>query len=136
MAGSNNLVGQFSFPPGVGLVDGSQLAALIALLFSSKSGIVALTGGGAAGTPLTAAVNNIDTVVTNNDSVVMPPATSIGQQIVVNNNGAATLAVFGSGTDTILASGSVGAGAASVTQATGVAKEYFCTVVGIWKQLG
>ncbi len=137
MAQSPNLNGQFDFSPGKGLEPGDDLTRLVNILFYAKGGIVALAGGGAAGTQLQAAINNVDTTATNNDSVVMPQAASIGTPCLVNNNGAATLAVFGQGADTILASGSVGAvGAASVTQLTGVARQYVCVAVGLWKQIG
>lgn len=133
---SPNLPGQFDFPPGVGLIDGAQLTRLINLLFGFQGGLTALAGGAALGTQLAFAVNSLDTVITNNDSAVLPPATSIGQPCTVINNGAATLALFGYGADKIVASGSVGAGAASVTQLTGVARQYVCSALGLWKQLG
>jgi len=130
-----------SFIPGYRLIDGNDLLTLVNDIYSYQSGITALAGGGLSGAPIM--INNysqIDTVATTNDSIALPPATP-GLEVTVCNNGANTMAVFGSynpgnsATDTVLAAGSTGAGAASVTQASGKVAIYSCFKAGIWKQL-
>lgn len=66
------------------------------------TGLTAHAGGGqASATPLTGQYNSVDTVATGADSVALPLPTEVGQLIVVVNNTAASMQVFGSGTDTI-----------------------------------
>ncbi len=57
-------------------------------------------GGQASATQLSLGVNNVTVVATAGDSVKLPLAIQ-GEQVTVFNNGAASLQVFGSGTDTI-----------------------------------
>src|SRR5688500_231683 len=71
---------------------------------SVTDGITAFAGGGqTSATQLTSAVNRLSTVATNADSVKLPPvsAADVGIEVEVINDGAATVQVFGSGTDTI-----------------------------------
>lgn len=126
-----------SFFGGPKLITGSELLQLINALFSvagSGAKITALAGGGAGGPGLNYAINTVATVASNNDSVTLPPAVA-GQRVVVNNDGASTLAVWGNGTDTIVAEGSTsGSAATHATQLTGVCATYWCVSPGLWKQ--
>jgi len=68
---------------------------------SSADGITAFAGGGQAGAfALTAETNRVTVVATAGDSVKLPLSVP-GLTIMVINHGAATMQVFGAGTDTI-----------------------------------
>lgn len=95
-----------------------------------QNGIVAHAGGTkAAAFQLPAGVQlfEIDTVATNGDSVLMPAALQ-GQIVMVTNNGAATLDVYGRGTDTINGV----ATATAFTIAAGASAILFCAKNGNW----
>jgi hypothetical protein len=78
---------------------------------SVATGLTATPGGTqAAALALTKTINNVTTCATAADSVKLPLA-ALGARVVVRNSGAASMQVFGSGTDTINA----------VATATGVA---------------
>jgi hypothetical protein len=133
-----------SFVAGNRLIDGGDLAALVSLEFSVKTGITALAGGGQPGaTPLTAALNRVDTCATNSDSVMLPQAIP-GNQVSVNNNTGQTLAVFGIPLNPVTGVGDTIAAhnsntqqptATGVTQATTLVAIYQCYVAGQWKQV-
>ena len=136
MATTGYLSQNFNFQPGRALLDGSALQKLINILFSVKSGIVALAGGGQVGaTPLPAKYNQVATVATAADSVMLPPALG-GSEVWLDNLSAAAPQVFGQVGDTIAAHNS----AAQQPTATGVSHPastlgcYVCTVPGQWKQ--
>ena len=68
---------------------------------STANGLTATAGGTkAAALPLTAAVNRISVCATAADSVLLMPA-KLGLTILLINDGAASMQVFGQGTDTI-----------------------------------
>jgi hypothetical protein len=129
-------------PPGLGLVDKGDLAALVNATASGASGIVALVGGTAASSPvLTAAINQVDTSTgSNTDSVALPPAHT-GQEVAVINNTANTIKIWanpnnldnGGVADAIIDSGTTGAGSASITIATNKVYLFFSGKAGIWK---
>jgi hypothetical protein len=86
---------------------------------SAVSGLTAHAGGTqAAALALTSAINNVTTVATAGDSVSLP-ASAAGMAITVTNSGAASMQVYGAGTDTIN----------GVTTTTGVAQLPATTVV-------
>ena len=114
-----------SFPNTTGLQNGANLNKLSQLIGSYQPDVVARAGGTkAAATQITAAAVEVATCATNDDSVILPPGYP-GLEVAIWNRGAATLRVFGSGTDTINAV----ATATGVTQATGVSAIYKCVNV-------
>lgn len=130
--------------PGLHLVDGSDIAALVKITTSAKAGIVAFAGGGQTGaTQLTSTYNEVDTCVNDNDSMMLPSALP-GTAVFVANVTGHTLAVYGqpsnpanaSAGDTIAshASNTQQPTATGVTQATTVPGWYICTTLGQWKQ--
>jgi hypothetical protein len=87
---------------------------------SANIGVTATAGGTkAAAYALDYGASKVSTCATNNDSVLLPYAYP-GAVCVIYNAGAATLAVFGKGTDTVNA---VATGTAN-TLATGVSAVY------------
>ena len=72
---------------------------------SSVENTITATAGGVQATALlldaTKSVHNITTVATAADAVRLPLAVGSGVQHLVNNSGAASMKVYGSGTDTI-----------------------------------
>lgn len=91
-------------------------------------GLTAHAGGTqAAALALTAYFNNVTTVATAADSVRLP-ASAAGMQVIIANNGAASMQVYGAGTDTI---NSV-ATATGVAQAPGTVAVYNASVAGNW----
>lgn len=91
-------------------------------------GLTAHAGGTqAAALPLVAYFNNVTTVATAADSVRLPTSAA-GMQVIVANNGAASMQVYGAGTDTINAV----ATATGVAQGTGTVAVYNCSVAGNW----
>ena len=97
---------------------------------SYQNGITAHAGGTkAAAFQLPAGVQlfEIDTVATNGDSVLMPAAVQ-GQIVMVFNNGAATLNIYGRGTDTINQSTT----ATAYTLTAGQTAIFFCAKNGAW----
>ncbi len=96
-----------------------------------ETGITATAGGTkAAAYVLTKAINNVTVCATNADSVLLMPAKA-GHQVFITNRGAASLQVFGAGTDTIndVATGT------GVAQATTVSAMYVCPVDGKWYRI-
>lgn len=97
----------------------------------TEVGITATAGGTkAAARPLTAAINEVSVCATAADSVLLMPAKR-GLCIFVDNNGAASMQVFGQGTDTIngVATGT------GVAQAAGLAAMYVCYSDGAWSRI-
>lgn len=134
-----------SFTPGKQLIDGGDLSQMANMLFSATGAATSPTakaGGGTAGTLMNYYINRVDTVAADNDSVVINTPAIPGASVIVDNNGGHTLAVYGllsnpnnaGAADQIIPHASVAAGA-STTQATGVPAIYFCSKLGIWKQL-
>ncbi len=125
-------IGKGPFPlfnPGRQLIAGEDLNQ-ISGAFSSASGLTALAGGGRPGaTPINAAVNQFATVATGADSCVLPVAYP-GLEIIIQNDGAASLQVFGNGSDTINGT----AGATGVALANGSTACYACALAGQWKR--
>lgn len=76
---------------------------------------------------LTRSFNHITVCATANDSVLLPPAIQ-GSIVQVRNDGAANLAMFGKGTDTI---NGVATGTATVV-APGKSHELICYTRGAW----
>jgi len=130
------------FPSGLRLVDAGDLQQLTNILASGASGITALVSGTAVTSPLlTASDNQIDTSTgSGTDSVTLPPAHT-GQSVAVNNNTANTIKIWanpanqdnGGTADTIIDHGTTGAGAASVTIASGLIYTFSSAKAGIWK---
>lgn len=90
---------------------------------SAADGITAVAGGGQTNaTLLSNTLNNVTTVATAADSVKLPLGQA-GMWVLVRNSSAASMQVFGSGTDTINAV----ATATGVAQATATSALYFCT---------
>lgn len=109
----------------IGLQSGPALQKLADLIGSVQTGITATAGGTkATAFQLNAAFCKVAVCATNNDSVLLPPGYA-GLEVIVANAGAATLAVYGSGTDTI----NDVATATGVTQATLVHALYKCVAV-------
>lgn len=97
---------------------------------SVQGGFTAHAGGTkAAALQLPAGVSllSVDTVATNADSVLAPQAKA-GVTMCIFNNGAATLDVYGQGTDTI--NGAATATAYALT--AGQAALFFCVADGAW----
>lgn len=106
----------------------SLAAGLVAL--GVEDGLTAHAGGTqAAGLALdaTKAFHRVSVCATNADSVLLPPAV-VGAMHFIMNSGAATLQVFGAGTDTI----NDVATATGVAQATGKGALYVCIAAGAW----
>jgi hypothetical protein len=92
---------------------------------SFANALTAFAGGGqASATVLTGMMNRVTTVATSGDSVKLP-ASAPGMDIVVINSGAAPMAVWGAGSDTVN-------GATSVTQMQNSVVVYTSTVAGLW----
>lgn len=109
----------------IGLQSGPALQKLADLIGSVQYGITAKAGGTKAlALQLNASLCVVTVCATNNDSVKLPPGYA-GLTVMVVNMGAATLAVFGSGTDTI----NDVATATGVTQATLISGLYRCAAV-------
>jgi hypothetical protein len=105
----------------------AQLATQLPPSGPVASGLVATPGGvQATALLLPGVVNYVGTVATAADAVRLAPAPSLNDSILVVNQGAASMQVFGSGTDTINGV----ATATGVAQAAGVAALYICTAVG------
>lgn len=101
---------------------------------SYQNGITAHAGGtkGAAfQLPAGVQIIEIDTVATNGDSVLMPAALT-GTIVMVFNNGAATLDIYGRGTDTINGT----ATGTAKTMSTLTAAVFFCAKNGVWGAVG
>lgn len=95
---------------------------------SASNALTAHAGGTqAAGLQLVSAINNVTTVATAGDSVLLPAAAA-GMEITITNNGAASMQVYGNGTDTI---NSI-ATATGVAQLPGQTVVYTCAVAGNW----
>jgi hypothetical protein len=95
---------------------------------SASSGLTAHAGGTqAAALNLVSAINNVSTVATAGDSVRLP-ASAAGMAIEVTNSGAASMQVYGAGTDTIngVATGT------GVAQLPGQSVVYTCAIAGNW----
>jgi hypothetical protein len=114
---------------------------------SAGSAITAVVGGtNVTSAQLAYTYNEVDTSTgSNSDGVVLPIAIP-GNAVVVNNNTANTITVFAQPSNPLLAAGtadqlvahasvSLVAGATGITLATGVASQFFCSKVGVWKQL-
>lgn len=97
---------------------------------STVSGLVAHAGGTKAAALQIAAdkaIVGFGTVVTNSDSALLPPAV-VGRRLRVYNGGAATLSLYGQGTDTINGN----ATATNYDLATKVAADFACDLAGHW----
>lgn len=117
---------------GPALQNGATLLDLFARVLqgglSRETGITATAGGTKAlARVLKRSINIVTVCATNDDSVLLPKAIA-GSVVFLANAGAATLRVFGKGTDTVNGV----ATATGVTQATGVHAAYFCAVDGAW----
>lgn len=97
---------------------------------AATTGITALAGGAKPGTLLTTTMNVVTVCATAADSVSLPAAVA-GAEVFVHNATAASMQVFGLGTDTI---NSV-ATATGVAQATLKSALYKCVVAGNWIRL-
>lgn len=100
---------------------------------SYVNGLTAHAGGTkAAALQIPAAVSLIEfgTVATNGDSALLPQAKA-GTEIKVSNAGAASLSLYGKGTDTI--NGAATANAFSV--ASNGSATFFCAKDGEWKAI-
>lgn len=120
-----------TFERGRQLVDGDKLQKFSDLLGSSQAPVVAHAGGTkAAAFPITSTNVEVGTVATAADSILLPPSYP-GLTIRIVNSGAASMQVFGSGTDTIneVATGT------GVAQASGVSAIYFCPTAGKWYRI-
>jgi hypothetical protein len=105
----------------------AQLATQLPPSGPVSSGLVATPAGTqATALLLPSVVNYVGTVATAADAVKLGPAPNLNDSILVVNQGAASMQVFGSGTDTINGV----ATATGVAQAAGVAALYLCTAVG------
>lgn len=113
------------------LISGNRINHISDLLTSFQGSITALAGGTrTANTPvLNAAFNEVTVCATDNDSVVLPVA-KVGLRVEVTNSGAASLQIFGNGTDTINAT----AGSVGVALAAAAAALFICTKNGVWKR--
>lgn len=90
-----------SFLTGFRMPQGSDLQALVDLIGSVQTGVVAHAGGTKAlAVPINAAIVRIDTVATAADSVILPPAFP-GASMFIANNGVASVQIFGNNSDTI-----------------------------------
>lgn len=125
-----------AFPNGfLGVMQGKWLNAAFEKVFqggvSRQDSITAHAGGGkASATALTHSVNRITTCATSGDSVLLPKAIA-GSFVVIMNDGAATLAMYGNGTDTI-----DGAATASPTYlAAGDEIWLTCVTRGAWNTM-
>lgn len=120
---------------GPGLQDGGWLLGVAAGNNRAyKNGIVAHAGGTKAAAfqlPAGVQIMQVDTTATNGDSVLMPAAVQ-GQIVMVFNNGAATLDIYGRGTDTINGAATANAH----TLATLTAAVFFCGKNGAWAGVG
>jgi hypothetical protein len=97
---------------------------------SYQAGITAHAGGTKAAAlqlPANVALFQIDTVATTGDSVLLPAANP-GTIIEVFNNGAATLNIFGRGTDIINQT----ATATQYLLTAGQVATFFCAKTGVW----
>ena len=106
------------------------VAALLAMQ-NATNGIVGRAGGGQAlATPITTTIARVSTCATANDSVVLPTAVA-GMWCIIANQGAASMQVYGTGTDTITGV----AAATGVAQAAGKSALYFCAAAGNWERV-
>jgi len=119
---------------GFGLQDGAWLLGLAGGQNRSYINSLTATAGGtkAAGyqIPAGVALVQFDTVATNGDSALLPEAKA-GSVVMVSNAGAATLALYGRGTDTI----NDAATANNYDLATNKNALFFCALDGQWKSL-
>lgn len=97
------------------------------------NGLTAHAGGTKAAAlqiPAAAALVEFETVATNGDSALLPQALA-GTEVKVANSGAATMALYGRGTDTI----NDAATATNYDLATNVSATFFCAKDGQWKAI-
>lgn len=124
--------GKTNLQPGFQLFQGAAINALLTKVLqgglSRQDGITATPGGTkAAAFPLTKSLNRVSVCATLNDSVLLPKAIA-GSVVILINSGAATLAFYGKGTDTIDGA----ATATAATLATTKAKTLTCLTAGAW----
>lgn len=124
--------GKTNLQPGYREFNGSALNTLFTKIFqggiSRENSITAHAGGTkAAAYALSKSFNRVSVCATNNDSVLLPKAIA-GSMVVLINSGAATLAFYGKGTDTI----DDAATATAATIATTKAKVLACLTTGAW----
>lgn len=124
--------GKTNLQPGFQLFDGSALNHLFTKIFqgglSRETGITAHAGGTkAAAYQLSRSLNLVATTATNGDSVLLPKAIA-GSIVVVTNAGAATLSVYGKGTDTIDGNSTATADSLATTKT----RIYVCYATGAW----
>src|SRR6266705_22798 len=116
------------FNAGRHLMDGNDINKIGGMLGSAESGKTATAGGGRpTAYPIVAANTEFSTVATGGDSCVLPVAYP-GLRCAITNSGAASMQVFGNGSDTIQGT----AGATGVALANGASAEYRCIVAGNW----
>ena len=87
--------------PGRQLMDGDDFNKVSGNMFSAESGKIATAGGGRPNAyPIKASNTQFSVCATNDDSCVLPVAWP-GLRCSILNDGAASLKVFGNGSDTI-----------------------------------
>jgi hypothetical protein len=112
------------------LISGQHFNEVQGFLFSFQSGMIAKAGGGRpTATTISSANNQFSVVATAADSCVLPAAKA-GLEVFIQNDGAASLQVFGNGSDTINGT----AGATGVALANGASALYKCIFTGQWKR--
>lgn len=133
--------------PGYRLLDGSDLATIVSVIASGKSGLTALAGGGSLNAPqISTFLTEFITVASANDSCMLPNAIA-GLECQIINSGAQNLRVYANTTNdaNLDASGNplpdtiiplAGApGVAFITVAANAAADVVCTALGRWKSL-
>lgn len=130
------IYGKTPFPSmGPYLLSGSFLSLLFSRIFQGglnrEDGITATSGGTkAAARVLTKSLNRVSVCAVNADSALLPAAIA-GSILLLTNSGAASLQVFGKGTDTINGI----ATATGVAQAAGLSALYVCYTAGAWHRI-
>lgn len=124
--------GKTNLQPGFRLFDGHALNTLFSRVLQgglSRQDTITATAGGtkAAAYALTKTLSRVSVCATNDDSVLLPKAIA-GSEVTVINAGAARLAVYAKGADTIGAA----VAATADTIATTKAKKYTCVTAGHW----
>lgn len=124
--------GKTNLQPGFRLFDGTALNKLFSRIFQGgidrEDGITATAGGTkAAARQLGHSFNRVSVCATANDSALLPKAVA-GSQVTVINSGAANLALYGKGIDTI---DGVATATSNVIAPT-KSKTYVCLTTGAW----
>ena len=129
---SADTYGKTNLQPGYREINGSFLNDLLTRILqgglSRQDSITATPGGTkAAAYALKRSLNRVSVCATANNSVLLPKAIA-GSIAMVVNSGAATLAVYGKGSDTIDGVST----ATANTIATTKSKTYVCFTAGAW----